>query len=205
MSNLRRRPGVGVRGLVVAFVVAVTAACSSATAKGGGTAKVPKAPPMTSDPWAVPATITVPYVNRVLAELNHIDGNAVRSARSANAITPEFTQLEMSIRADQQQFSGYQSLWAKTVSMGWPHIDANPGDRVSKVIDLLGSSRDCTWAKVNEDMTAVGTGLSYSNWYIALTPKQVTNDNPTGWAFKFDGYETNPTPGGVPLNACTGI
>jgi hypothetical protein len=203
MSNLRRRPGVGVTGLVVAF--AVTAACSSATAKGGGTAKVPNAPPMTSDPWAVPATITVPYVNRVLAELNHIDGNAVRSARAANAITPEFTQLEMSIRANDNEFQLVQTLWTKTMTDGWPNISLKPGDRVSTVISLLAATTACVSAHVSEDLQQQGPGgKPPPPWFIALVPKPVSYANPTHWAFIFDGFETASTVGGVPLNACAG-
>ncbi len=64
----------------------VLAACSSGT-KPGGTATVPTAAPTTTttaaaDPWAVPATITPAYLDRVLAELDHIDGNAKRDARA---------------------------------------------------------------------------------------------------------------------------
>ena len=65
----------------------------------------------TVDPWAVPAAITAAYVNRVLAELNHIDGDAIRSARAANALTPKFNELEMSIRATPQELQlVYQCL-----------------------------------------------------------------------------------------------
>jgi hypothetical protein len=196
MSNLRRRPGVGVRGLVVAFVVAVTAACSSATAKGGGTAKVPKAPPMTSDPWAVPATITVPYVNRVLAELNHIDGNAVRSARAANAITPEFTQLETAISGNAHELALNQKLWTQTIADDWKDISTHPGDRRSTVMALLRANTSCIVASVKEDFSPEGPSIqTYPSWFVALVPSPVSNDNQTHWALVYNGY---PPTGGSP-------
>jgi hypothetical protein len=194
------------RGLWGAIGCCLVAAACSSSGKAGGTATVPgpTAPPTTADPWAVPAVITVPYVNRVLAELNHIDGNAVRSARAANAITPEFMTLEKSINATQASYEATLELWQRSVSQNWKDISETPGDVISTVLKLLDTSPSCVVASVREDFSPEGPGGVgvYPNWWIALLP---STTNVTHWAYVFDGFESSPTPGGVPINACAGV
>jgi len=191
-----------------ALALALVGACASGGAKPGGTASVGTAPraqasTTTIDPWAVPAVITVPYVNRVLAELNHIDGNAIRSARAANALTPEFNQLEMSIFATEQNFDLTQQVWQKTIADGWANVSEDPGDVVSTVMQLLSTSSQCIYASVREDFSHQGPGGVgvAPKWWIALSPTRPTTANPTHWAFIYDGYDSS---GGAPTNACAG-
>ena len=62
---------------VVALALLLTA-CSSGHRVP--TAQVRPAPPTTADPYAVPAVIDIAYVNRVLAALDQVDGDATREA-----------------------------------------------------------------------------------------------------------------------------
>jgi len=203
MAGFGRARGLRAGWSVAVAAVATAAACSSAHAKPGGTATVPTAPPTTADPWAVPATITAPYVDRVLAELNHIDGNAIRSARAANAITPEFIQLEMSIRATPALLKTEEALWTNVKSQGWTDIAPSPGDRRSNVLTLMTATPACISARVKEDVSAEGPGGIgvYPKWWVALLPKPRSLANPTYWAFIYDGYDST---GGAPKNACAG-
>jgi hypothetical protein len=200
------RPGTSSRralaAVSAALLVTIGVGCSSGSANPGGTATV-----RTSvDPWAVPAVITVPYVNRVLAELNHIDGDAIRSARAANAITPKFQQLEMATSATPQEFQLVEQVWTKTKTNGWTNISPSPGDVVSTVLRLTDASASCVVAKVRENLQPEGPGGVgiAPQWWVALLPHPPSAINPTHWAFVFNGYETSPTPGGVPINACAG-
>ena len=184
--------------------LAVLAACSPAT-RPGGTATVPTAAPTsaattTTDPWAVPSTITPAYLDRVLVELNHIDGDAFRDARAHNAVTPTFVRLEQSIRAGPHEMTLESAEITKEVDIAWVGIKAVPGDRIMRVESVLLAPAPCVLASVVIDLSGVTIGPppSYPPWYIALVPEDA---NPTHWALADDGFESG---GGspVPEHAC---
>ena len=187
--------------------LAVLAACSPGT-KPGGTATLQTAPPSTAattttDPWAVPATITPAYLDRVLAELDHIDGDAKRDARKANSITPLFTQLEEAIRAGPADLVLVTRDWEANITDGFANIRTVPGDRKTEVLQILQAPPPCVLAAVSVDFSAVTAGPSraYPPWFVALIPTSPSVLNPTGWQFADDGFE----PGGVgpdPKRAC---
>ena len=188
--------------------LAVLAACSSGT-RPGGTATVPSAPATTTptttaDPWAVPATITAPYVDRVLAELNHIDGTAKRSARTAGVITSTFTLLESEIRAGKANLDLVTRDWQQNIDRQFAGIRATPGDRHTTVTKLLPAPLPCVLAAVAVDFSdvTVGEARKYPPWYVALVPTSSSADNPTHWSFADDGFEPN---GGAPdpAHACS--
>lgn len=208
----RSGPGrsVGAKWALVLAATAALAGCTAGKARPGGTASVPSTTrtvqEASTDPWAVPAVITPDYVNRVLAYLNHVDGNALRSARQANTITPEFVTLEHAITANEDEYQLFAGSIEKSIADGWQNIGPSPGDTRTSVTKLYGASPTCTWGNVRQDFTAEGpggVGLT-NNWWIALVPKPASTINPTHWAFEFDGFETSQTPGGVPLDACHG-
>jgi len=188
--------------------LAVLAACSPAT-KGGGTATVAPtastpAPttvaPTTSttaDAWAVPSTITPAYLDRVLAELDHIDGDAFRDARAHNAVTPRFVELEQAIRAGPHELQLQEKGIQQEVQIGWTNIKPVPGDRVMTVENILPAPLPCVLAAVAIDFTpaTVGPPLHYPQWYAALVPAAVSDRNPTHWSLVDDGFETD---GGAP-------
>jgi hypothetical protein len=189
--------------------LAVLAACSAATT-AGGTATVPAtvssvpgtAPsttPTAADPWAVPATITPGYLDRVLAELDHIDGDAFRDARAHNAVTPRFVELEQAIRAGPHDVRVNENLVTNQVKAGWPNIRLVPSDRRTTVETLLTAPAPCIFASVSVDFSGftVGPPTQYPQWYVALVPSPVSTLNPTHWVLADDGFE----PGGGPPTA----
>ena len=175
-------------------------ACSKSTS-AGGTATLPTAPPTTADPWAVPATITPDYVNRVLASLDHDEGQALRLARHDNALGPEFMAIEKSIRPSGHELQIEVDLETKSIAAGWPNTKLVPGDRRSTVQRLIKADHACIEAATAEDYSAVtaGTPSPYPQWYVGLIPSPVTGSNPTHWAYSYDGYEST---GIVPSSAC---
>jgi len=190
--------------------LAVLAACSTSTKSGGTATVAPSAPttapttaiPTTSttaDAWAVPATITPEYLNRVLAELDHIDGDAFRDARAHNAVTPRFIELEQAIRAGTHELDFQEREITQEIEKGWSKIRQVPGDRVITVEHILTAPAHCVLAAVAIDFSGVTVGapLAYPQWYAALVPSDPSTINPTHWAFADDGFEPNggaPTP-----------
>jgi hypothetical protein len=187
--------------------LAVLAACSSAT-RSGGTGTVPPSAPTTvpgtaapatattADPWAVPATITPEYLDRVLAELDHIDGDAFRDARAHNAVTPTFIELEGAIRAGPHELAFQEKEVDTTMAVGWKNIKEMPGDRVMTVESLLTAPPPCVLAAVAIDFSprTVSKPVPYPQWYAALVPSQVNKTNPTHWSLADDGFEPDGGP-----------
>jgi hypothetical protein len=177
----------------------VLAACSSGT-KGSGTATVPPAAPTTAsattDPWAVPSTITAPYLDRVLAELNHIDGNAFRDARAHNAVTPTYLADERAIRAGAHELQVSEELINEDITMHWTDVRPVPGDRSMAVTSILSAPDPCILAAVNVDFSSITVGApqTYPPWYVALVPTPMSGTNSTHWVLADDGFE----PGGGP-------
>jgi hypothetical protein len=172
----------------------VLAACSSGS-KPGGSATVPAAAATaasttTADPWAVPSTITPAYLDRVLAELNHIDGEAFRDARAHNAVTPTFTALEQAVRAGAHELDFQTTEVQQEIAIGWKGIRDVPGDRKMTVTIILPANSPCELSAVSVDFSAVTSGqpLSYPPWYVALVPAAPSSDNPTHWALADDGF-----------------
>ncbi len=111
-----------------------------------------------ADPWAVPSTITPAYLDRVLAELDHIDGEAFRDARAHNAITARFIQLEQAIRAGQFNLHFEETAISQEVAIRWVNIKADPGDRRITIKSILASPQPCVLAAVDIDFTARTVG-----------------------------------------------
>ena len=205
--------------VALALASALASGCSSASPKPGGTATLASgsagsttttttttsttsgqgATTTTTDPWAVPATITPAYVDRVLAELNHIDGNAFRSARQADSVTPTFLQLEAAIRAGAHELQFQVKLAQQQVAQSFRGIRAVPGDRLMIATSLLPAPPMCVLASVNVSFGSItiGAPIKYPPWYVALVSSPSTATNPTHWRLADDGFEPGggaPTP-----------
>jgi hypothetical protein len=173
----------------------VLAACSSGT-KEGGTATLPSAAAATttttSDPWAVPSTITPAYVDRVLAELNHIDGNAFRDARAHNAVTPTYLADERAIRADDGEVALQEADLNKYIASRFAEVKPDPGDIMMTVTKILSAPPPCIFGAVAVNFSAVtSTPITYPPWFVALVPLAADALNPTHWALADDGFQTN--------------
>jgi len=187
--------------------LAVLAACSPAT-KPGGTATLHTAAPTsaattTTDSWAVPSTITPAYLDRVLIELNHIDGDAFRDARAHDAVTPTFVRLEQSIRAGPHELELQEAGIDREVQIAWVGIKEVPGDRIMRVGSILSAPQPCVLAAVAIDLSGVTVGApqTYPQWYVALVPATPDVTNATHWLVADDGFESGGGPP-APAHAC---
>ncbi len=156
------RPGVVRRhttALCFACAASLAAACSPSIVRASGTASVPTGAPIpttttTADPWAVPAVINATYLNRVLAELNHIDGDAYRDARAMNAVTPRYLELERSIRADDAEVALVTKDLRNVIGQHWFNVRQVPGDRRMMVLATVPAAAPCVFAPVSMTSTA---------------------------------------------------
>ena len=80
-----------IQAVLAALALTAPVACSSGSDKAGPTATVATepAPTTTTDPYAVPATIDVAYVNKVLAGLDAAVGDVTLLVVRTRTLTQE--------------------------------------------------------------------------------------------------------------------
>ncbi len=172
----------------------LVAACSPSIVRASGTATVPTGASIpttttTADPWAVPAVIDVAYLNRVLAELDHIDGDAYRDARAMNAVTPRYLELERSIRADDTEVALNTKILQAELGRNWANVRTPLGDRHTKVLKMISAPAPCIFATVTIDLDDYTVSpVKFPPWSIALLSASPTTDNPTHWVLAEDGF-----------------
>lgn len=180
--------------LGLAAMVALSAGCS-----GGGHPRAVAPTTTTTDPYEVPDVITVAYVNRVFAALNHVYGDAFRALLSTHSVSPGVLADLRSIFND--------PLYASEVRVAQATVDARltglrtqPGDILTTVNDLISVSPRCIFVETSSSYASVQTGppILYASEYWVLKPKQAGADpnhyNPTPWALSFNiDYETPTT------------
>ena len=188
-------------------LVLAASACGSTTHHGADPTTAPStaaAPSITTstslpavttttvpDPVNIPAKIDVPYVNAVLAQLNHVYGNAQRIEISTKFLPKTIPPLLRAVFADPQynrELSVFsQALQGNTLSQ----LKPNAPDPVAEVIDLKAASSNCVEAKISiEDNAAISAPSPPLELYVVLRPKMSQHDpgsvNPTPWAISYE-------------------
>jgi len=200
--------------VLAALALTASAACSGGAADKGSAganptlatdpprtnptvATVPSAT-TTTNPYAVPAVIDAAYVNRVLAGLDAITGDAVRIVLQTRSIPREVYDRLRAIYSNdkwlQVDIDGLQS----DMRNGFVTYRQSPGNQVTTVTQLITIKRECIFARVNRDYSAIGLNSSASDiQWIALTPldpsRDITGYNGTRWSFAYNGYTSNRT------------
>ena len=147
---------------------------TTTTAASGGTADDPA--------LAVPATIDAAYVERVLAELDRVQGDVFRRI----VATGSFAQSELvPLRAvfNDPELSGQAQGFATLVG-SIDRARKPPGDNRTTVVRLLTARPDCIYAETSVDLSAtVLEPPPPRTLWIALRPSQPDSDpqglNPT--------------------------
>jgi hypothetical protein len=190
---------------------------SSTTAAPGSTTVVPASsvpsstvPVTTTAPAintsVIPPVITVPYVNAVLAQLNHVYGNAVRLAAKSGTVPPTALADLRSIFND-PEFENQVNILTQAIVQPLVNVRRPPGDRVARVVSLLSASDNCVFVRTetsysNVDITTVPNS---GTEFYELRPKQRKADpghlNGTIWSIAMtQSFTTNiypPNPCGV--------
>lgn len=200
------RWGERLTGLVMIAVLS-TAGC-----RGGGRSthdeaaggSVPIAPTMTTiiDPYGAPATVDVPYVNRVLAALDTATGDFVRLYTRERRITPEIDQR---IAAQYGSGEGHDLEVRALESTRDAKLPSELGNQVTIVTRLITATRSCIYAQVERDYQPVagrgGKGIEWVGLRPASVPTEITLYNPTHWIYTANGVLPDRS---QPPNPCTG-
>ncbi len=184
--------------VAVAMALALVGACSSSGSNETADTTVPTAPPETTttaagDPFAIPDVIDEAYVNRVLAALDQIDGDAVRDVVARGTITFESNARVRAIYNDPeygQQAEGLRDLLAGDSA----RFKAPPGNRKTTVLRLMHANAECIFAAVKVDFSQVVVSppstapdefqaLVLERTQLAADPEGL---NPTGWSIRHD-------------------
>jgi len=184
--------------------VAATAALALAACSGGEApaATGPATPPSSSaapasssttvasaaDPYAVPAVVDAAYVERVLAALYAVHGDAIRAVVATGRIGFEEQQRLRAVYDDQQLGIELDFL-GRTVAGELSVFRDPPGDRRAFDAEILEAPPDCIVASVRLDFSAVvkspPTTAAGERTLVILRPRAVADDpqrlNPTPW------------------------
>ena len=165
---------------------------------------VPTAPALTTttNPYAVPEVIDVAYVNRVLAGLDAVTGDALRMAVDAGYVTDEVLKRLRALYAEQTlgiQVDGF------TNDARAGRESFRGGNQKTTVTKLFTGSTTCIFAQVARDLSAVVESPSpeLATQWVALRPLDPTRDpsrlNPTPWIYVYDGFKKDHS---QPANPC---
>lgn len=183
--------------LTAALLVAATACRQTNADKAatGPTATVATepAPPTTTDPYAVPPVIDAAYVNRVLAGLDAVMGDAVRLVIVTRTLPREALDRLRAVYGNDQWLQTSIDSFQRDLRNGLTSYKTDPGNKVSITNKLLVVTRDCIFAEVSRDYSKVGVNVSSPDTqWVALRPLDPLRDphgyNSTKWALIYDGY-----------------
>ena len=148
----------------------------------------------TTNPYAVPAVIDAAYVNRVLAALDKVLGDAIRSMVAAGTITTDGYDRLRAVYGSNELLQNMVTLLEFHMRDGFREYKRNPGNRITTVKDLISVRPTCIWARVERDFSAVDAnpGIAVNPQWVALMALDSSRDpkqyNPTPWAAHYDGF-----------------
>lgn len=157
----------------------------------------------TVDPFAVPDPIDVAYVERVMAALDHLYGDAAREVARERALTDEFEAIMRSIYAD--KFVGLVlETWQKEEDRSFANLAATPGDPTTQITEAIALRPDCVVIAVDRDRSPVlaqAEPVGHQEYVVLERPADAVSSrrNPTGWVMALDGFDTS---GPVTEEAC---
>jgi hypothetical protein len=193
-----RRVAVG-----VLLVGVVLAACGGESEPAGPTATVPQAT-STTNPYAVPPVIDEAYVNRVLAGLDQVVGDAVRALVDTSVLDEGVYYRLRAVALDavfQRKLDDLQD----DLLTGMAGYRRPPGDKITTVRKLITVRDACIFAEVLKDFSAVnddGASNESTQW-VALVPLDPARDlhdyNPTPWVYLYDGFRPDQS---MPADQC---
>jgi hypothetical protein len=154
----------------------------------------------TTDPYAVPAVIDTAYVNRVLAGLDALTGEAFRLYMRDRRITPEISDR---IKAAYGSGELYDLVVRTFEAEKDTRLSTPPGNAVTTVTRLITAAPTCIFSQVARDFRPVGGTEASARLWVGLRPRASSNDaggqNPTPWIYFVDGVRPDRS---EPANPC---
>ena len=181
--------------IVAVLVLVATAGCND---DDEPTPPTTRRTTTTTDPFAVPDPIDAAYVERVVAELDHLYGDAAREVAREQALTPRFETILRAIYGDDEELELARKIWLDEEAAGFVHLAREPGDPKTTAIQLLLATSECVIAAVDRDLSAVASeqrNPPSTQLYVVLVPLRAEHDpkdiNSTGWALGFEGFKAD--------------
>ena len=152
----------------------------------------------TTDPFAVPDVITLEYLDRVLAELDRIDGEATRKIVAAKALTPEAIALIESIYTE-PELATRLAIMRTHLEKVLANLKGDPKARETNATELISAGPECVFLRATRDFSRSAViPPPPQTTYIALAP---TTSNRTGWTIAFDSFNEDSS---RPEDPCLG-
>lgn len=156
---------------------------------------------ITTNPYAVPASIDAAYVNRVLAWFDQVEGDILRSVMASRSLAPDDVARLRAIHASDGAFQVALDSMQFSLRSGFSGSLPNPGNKKTVVVEVLSAKSACVYVKVDRDYSAVSSNpnpsLAGPQW-VALRRLEppVSPYNLTGWGYLMNGgaFGARPTP-----------
>ncbi len=143
--------------------------------------------------FAVPAVIDLPYVQRVLEAIYHLDGEATRHAYATKAVDAEVDQRLEAIFGDPVLTNAKRAL-RESAAEGFSVFANPPGDAKVRAVEIIQATPTCIIVRANLDY-----GPQFKEYrpprpeaIIQMARADILPYNPTGWGVTVAG---EPRPG----------
>lgn len=198
--------GVPVRLRVLLLLpIVVLAGCRSTAGGGGATTTGPPptaattvtgvAPTSTTlvTGFEVPAVIDLPYVQRVLKTIYHLDGEATRHIYAKKVPDAELYERLDAIFADPRLATAKRVL-GENAADDFRRFAQPPGDAEVRAVDIIQATKTCivVWADLDYGPQYRESQSPEPQAVIHLEHAEVARFNPTGWGITVAGA---PSPG----------
>jgi hypothetical protein len=199
-------------GAAATTTVPARTSTPTTTGEAGGTTTIPTAttiptsatstssttsPTTVPDTAIVPKQITVAYVDAVLAKLNHVYGDAVRTSVADRKVTVPAVE-DLSAIYSPKLAAEEETIFVQEISGSLANVRRVPGDPITEVQDLIYSSDSCIYARVqtNSDPLVIHPVSPLADEFMGLkriVPGDGLGLNHTPWIFFFDLVNKTPT------------
>jgi hypothetical protein len=191
----------GLRWALLCALIA-TAACSSSTPKAGNSVPTAAATTTTTDPYAIPATIDVAYVQRVMDAIDPLIGRAAKALVRNNSIAGEWMVVSRAILDDNGLKAAKYGAQLE-LDMNLRDYKPNPGQTHTTAKELLASKPACLVVRALRDSSEiVSLAGAVADKDVELRPLQAAWDpgglNPTPWVI------SNVSDPGAKVEPCAG-
>ncbi|HVM07331.1 MAG TPA: hypothetical protein VM345_02620 [Acidimicrobiales bacterium] len=146
-------------GIALALTLLLTTACSDRDQSAAPRATVPPATSTTTmaapaDPYAIPETIDIAYVQRVIDKLYEIDGDATRIIAARQELVPEAARILQAIYLP-DELNRQLKLWGDAVAQGLEPLKDPPGNIAATITQLIVTDKSCISFRAERDFRDV--------------------------------------------------
>lgn len=180
--------------------IVVLAGCRSPAGGGGATTTGPPpsaattvtgiAPTSTAlaTGFELPAVIDLPYVQRVLKTIYHLDGEATRHIYAKKVPDAELYERLDAIFAD-PVLSNTKRVLGENAADGFIRFANPPGDATVRAVEIVQANPTCivVWADLDFGPQYKEGGTPGPQAVIQLARTDINSFNPTGWGVEVAG------------------